>query len=123
MTSTRQKLGDTRPGVTHRFSIGGETGYITIGEYDDGRPGEVFVTIDKEGSLLSGFADAWAIAISIALQHGVPLDAFTAKFKNMRFEPQGVTGQSCRPIATSIPDYLAHWLEQRYGQNENSETD
>jgi ribonucleoside-diphosphate reductase alpha chain len=116
---TRVKLDDDRTAVTHAFQIGAERGYLTVGEYPDGSPGEIFLRMDKEGSTLSGFADSFAIAMSIALQYGVPLSAFTNKFKNIRFEPEGPTARpDVRPLATSVVDYVAHWLEKRY-QSEN----
>lgn len=110
----RRKLPSIRPAVTHKFSIGGHEGYITVGHYDNGDPGEVFITISKEGSTISGLMDSLAIAISVALQHGVPLEVLTEKFSHTRFEPSGFTGNKDVPIAKSIIDYLARWLALRY---------
>lgn len=109
----RNRLPDTRRSVTHRFSVGGAHGYVTVGEYDDGRPGEVFVRIAKEGSTLSGLLDGWAITTSIALQHGVPLEAFVSKLAHTRFEPSGFTGGPLG-YASSILDYIVRWMADRY---------
>jgi ribonucleoside-diphosphate reductase alpha chain len=110
----RRKLSDTRESVTHKFSVGGHEGYLTVGQYDDGQPGEIFITLGKAGSTLSGFADAFATAISFALQHGVELRFLVDKFTHVRFEPSGFTGNSDIPIAKSIVDYVFRWLALRY---------
>jgi ribonucleoside-diphosphate reductase alpha chain len=102
--------------VTHKFRFGGHKGYLTVGMYDDGRPGEIFVKIAKEGSTLSGLLDALAVTTSVALQHGVPLSALTAQWRHTRFDPAGPTGNPDVPLATSLTDYLAAWLDQRFGQ-------
>lgn len=120
--ASRVKLNEERTGITHAFRVGTEKGYITVGLYPDGSPGEIFLRMDKEGSTLSGFADSLAIAISIALQHGVPLDAFTSKLKYMQFEPDGVTSRAdIRPVAQSIVDYVAHWLDAKFLKGKNDE--
>jgi ribonucleoside-diphosphate reductase alpha chain len=110
----RQKLPDTRESVTHKFSVGGHEGYITVGQYENGQPGEIFVTLGKAGSTLCGFADAFATAISFALQHGVELRFLVDKFTHVRFEPSGFTGNQEIPIAKSIVDYVFRWLARRY---------
>jgi len=110
----RQKLPDTRVSVTHKFSVAGHEGYITVGQYEDGQPGEIFITLGKAGSTLSGFADSFATAISFALQHGVELHFLVDKFTHVRFEPSGFTGNQEIPIAKSIVDYVFRWLAQRY---------
>jgi len=120
MTAARTRLEDTRSAVTHEFVVDGDKGYVTVGEYEDGTPGEIFIHMDKEGSTLSGFADAWAVMASVSLQYGVPISAIVAKFKHTRFEPQGLTDRpDIRPMATSVLDYVAHWLEKRYCDNDD----
>jgi ribonucleoside-diphosphate reductase alpha chain len=116
----RYKLPEERHSFTHKFSIGGHEGYITVGMYEDGSPGEIFVRMAKEGSVIAGLMDSFATAISLALQHGVPLPILIEKFKGTRFEPSGFTGNQEIPIATSIMDYLFRWLSLRF-QSENSE--
>ncbi len=110
----RAKLPDTRQSVTHKFSVAGHEGYITVGQYDNGQPGEIFITLGKAGSTLAGFADAFATAISFSLQHGVELRFLVDKFTHVRFEPSGFTGNPEIPIAKSIVDYVFRWLAQRY---------
>jgi len=110
----RRKLPDTRDSVTHKFSVAGHEGYITVGQYEDGQPGEIFITLGKAGSTLAGFADAFATAISFALQHGVELRFLVDKFTHVRFEPSGFTGNQAIPIAKSIVDYVFRWLALRY---------
>jgi len=110
----RKKLPDTRQSVTHKFSVGGHEGYLTVGQYDSGQPGEIFITLGKAGSTLAGFADAFATAISFSLQHGVELRFLVDKFTHVRFEPSGFTGNPEIPLAKSIVDYVFRWLAQRY---------
>jgi ribonucleoside-diphosphate reductase alpha chain len=110
----RRKLPDTRQSVTHKFSVAGHDGYITVGLYEDGKPGEIFVTLGKAGSTLAGFADAFATAISFSLQHGVELRFLVDKFSHVRFEPSGFTGNPEIPIAKSILDYVFRWLALRF---------
>lgn len=110
----RRRLPDERRSVTHKFEIGPHQGYITVGLYDDGAPGEIFLTMSKEGSILSGLVDAFATSISIGLQYGVPLKVFVAKFAHMRFEPSGETKNPNIPIATSIVDYVFRWLAIKF---------
>jgi ribonucleoside-diphosphate reductase alpha chain len=112
--ANRYKLADERASFTHKFSIGGHEGYITVGLYQDGSPGEIFVRMAKEGSVIAGLMDSFATAISLALQHGVPLHVLIEKFKGTRFEPSGFTGNQEIPIATSIMDYLFRWLAIRF---------
>ena len=111
----REFLPDERKSVTHKFRVGDQEGYITVGLYNDGRPGEIFVKINKEGSAVSGLTDAVAKLASIALQYGVPLEQLAPKMRNTRFEPYGATGNSEVPWATSVIDYIFHWLQVRFG--------
>lgn len=118
----RRKLPDERQSVTHKFSIGGHEGYITVGLYDDGTPGEVFISMAKEGSTISGLMDTLATSISYGLQYGVPLKFFVDKFSHVRFEPSGWTGNPQVPYAKSIIDYIFRWLGSRFlGITEPSE--
>ena len=110
----RYKLADERRSLTHKFSIAGHEGYITVGLYADGNPGEIFIRMAKEGSVIAGLMDSFATAISLALQHGVPMTILSEKFKGTRFEPSGFTGNMEVPMATSIMDYLFRWLALRF---------
>ncbi|MBE3071823.1 MAG: vitamin B12-dependent ribonucleotide reductase, partial [Acidobacteria bacterium] len=110
----RRKLPDERRAVTHKFDIGGHEGYITIGLYEDGTPGEIFLVMAKEGSTISGFADAFAQAISYALQYGVPLQVLVDKFSHVRFEPSGVTRNPQIRFAKSIVDYVFRWMATKF---------
>jgi len=111
----RRKLEDTRDSITHKFSVGGHEGYITVGLYSDSRqPGEIFITLGKAGSTLAGFADAFATAISFSLQHGVELRFLAEKFAHVRFEPSGFTGNPEIPMAKSIVDYVFRWLALQF---------
>ncbi|MFQ5663455.1 MAG: vitamin B12-dependent ribonucleotide reductase, partial [Terriglobia bacterium] len=110
----RRKLEETRQAWTHKFSIAGHEGYLTVGLYPDGQPGEIFITMAKEGSTLSGVMDSFALAISIALQYGVPLKIFVDKFQHVRFEPSGWTNNPEIPVAKSIIDYIFRWLGARF---------
>jgi ribonucleoside-diphosphate reductase alpha chain len=111
---TRRKLADERQSLTHKFSIGGHEGYITVGMYEDGTPGEVFISMAKEGSTISGLMDTLATSISYGLQYGVPLKFFVDKFSHVRFEPSGWTGNQQVPYAKSIIDYIFRWLGARF---------
>ena len=102
----RRKLPDERESITHKFDISGHEGYITVGLFDDGTPGEIFLVMAKEGSTISGFADAFAQAISYALQYGVPLRVLVDKFSHARFEPSGMTKNNEIRFAKSIVDYI-----------------
>src|SRR6266852_1250272 len=110
----RRKLPDERKSITHKFAIGGHEGYIIVGMYEDGAPGEIFIKMAKEGSTLSGFMDGFALSISIGLQYGVPLKALVDKLINTRFEPSGYTGHPAIPYAKSVLDYIARWLGGRF---------
>jgi ribonucleoside-diphosphate reductase alpha chain len=110
----RHKLPDERRAITHKFSVGGHEGYITVGLYEDGTPGEIFLTMAKEGSTISGLMDSFATAISLTLQYGVPLEALVEKFSHMRFEPSGYTKNPEIPIAKSLVDYLFRWLASKF---------
>ncbi|MDO8681052.1 MAG: vitamin B12-dependent ribonucleotide reductase [Acidobacteriota bacterium] len=113
-TPKRRKLPDERNAITHKFDISGHEGYITVGLYDDGMPGEIFLVMAKEGSTISGFADAFAQAISYALQYGVPLQALVAKFSHARFEPSGMTKNPEVRFAKSIVDYIFRWMATKF---------
>lgn len=117
----RKRLSHTRKSITHKFSVAGHEGYLTVGMYDDGRPGEIFLQMSKEGSTLSGLADSWATSISIALQYGVPLKVLVQKFKDRRFEPSGMTENAEIRFATSISDYVFRWLGMRFLSPEEQE--
>ena len=110
----RRKLPDERHAITHKFSIAGHEGYITVGMYEDGKPGEIFLVMAKEGSTISGLMDAFATSISMALQYGVPLEALVEKFSHVRFEPSGFTKNSEIPYAKSITDYIFRWLASKF---------
>ncbi len=110
----RRKLPSERQSITHKFSVGGHEGYITVGMYEDGNPGEIFIKMAKEGSTLSGFMDGFALSVSIGLQYGVPLKALVDKFVNTRFEPSGYTGHKAIPYAKSVLDYIGRWLGGRF---------
>jgi ribonucleoside-diphosphate reductase alpha chain len=111
---SREKLPPERNSITHKFSIGGHDGYITVGKYEDGRPGEIFIKMAKEGSTLSGVMDGLALAISIGLQYGVPLRAIVDKLMNTRFEPSGFTQNPDIRMASSLLDYIARWLGGKF---------
>ncbi len=119
----RRKLPDERVSITHKFSIGGHEGYITVGTYEDGCPGEIFITMAKEGSTISGLMDSLAVAISLALQYGVPLRFLVDKFAHVRFEPSGWTGNRQIPYAKSIVDYIFRWLGVKFLGPEYGTTD
>jgi ribonucleoside-diphosphate reductase alpha chain len=111
----RRKMPRERESITHKFSIAGHEGYITAGKYEDGSVGEIFLTdIGKEGSTLRGMMNAFATAISIGLQYGVPLETFVKKFSYMRFDPEGITKNPEIPFAKSMPDYIMRWLASRF---------
>jgi ribonucleoside-diphosphate reductase alpha chain len=118
-TPIRRRLPDDRAALTHKFSVGGQEGYITVGLYDDGTPGEVFVKMSKQGSTVSGLMDSVAIAWSMALQHGVPVESLIAKYIDHRFEPSGFTGNPRIPMARSVVDYLARWMASKFLSEED----
>jgi ribonucleoside-diphosphate reductase alpha chain len=111
---TRRRLPDERQSVTHKFSIAGHEGYITVGLYDDGQPGEIFIRMSKEGSTIAGLMDSFATAVSFGLQYGVPLKFFVDKFGHVRFEPSGWTGNQQIPYAKSIMDYIFRWMGAKF---------
>ncbi len=117
----RRKLPDERHAITHKFSIAGHEGYITVGMYEDGKPGEIFLVMAKEGSTISGLMDAFATSISMALQYGVPLEALVEKFSHVRFEPSGFTKNPEIPFAKSITDYIFRWLASKFLSAEHQE--
>jgi ribonucleoside-diphosphate reductase alpha chain len=112
--AVRRKLLDERRAITHKFDIQGHEGYITVGIYEDGTPGEIFLVMSKEGSTISGLMDAFATSISLALQYGVPLEVLVKKFAHTRFEPSGFTKNPEIPIAKSITDYIFRWLASKF---------
>lgn len=110
----RRKLPDERESFIHHFSIAGHDGYIIVGLYPDGSPGEVFIHIAKEGSTVSGLFDAFATSVSLGLQSGIPLEVLCNKLQGSKFDPSGFTENEKIPTATSIVDYIFTWLRQRY---------
>ncbi|MDP8207373.1 MAG: vitamin B12-dependent ribonucleotide reductase [Candidatus Electryonea clarkiae] len=110
----RIKLPDERQAITHKFTVGGYEGYFTVGMYENGQPGEIFIVMSKEGSVVSGLMDSFATAISMALQYGVPLKVLVKKFIHTRFEPYGYTNNSDIPIANSVMDYIFRWLALKF---------
>ena len=114
----REKMPAERASVTHKFSVGGHEGYITVGMYDDGRPGEIFIKMSKEGSTLSGVMDGLALTVSIGLQYGVPLKVYVDKLLNTRFEPSGITANPKIRFVSSVLDYIARWLGGRFISSE-----
>jgi len=110
----RRKLPDERKSITHKFAIGGHEGYIIVGMYAEGVPGEIFIKMAKEGSTLSGFMDGLALSISIGLQYGVPLKALVNKLTNTRFEPSGFTENPSIRYASSVLDYISRWLGGKF---------
>jgi ribonucleoside-diphosphate reductase alpha chain len=118
----RKRMPRERKSLTHKFSLGGHEGYITAGMYEDGTVGEIFLTdIGKEGSTLRGMMNAFATAISISLQYGVPLETLVQKFSYMRFEPEGITNNPEIPFAKSMPDYIMRWLASRFLDTDTQE--
>jgi ribonucleoside-diphosphate reductase alpha chain len=115
----RKRLPAERHALTHRFEVGGHEGYITVGLYDDGQPGEIFLKMAKEGSTVSGLMDAFATAVSLALQYGVPLQALVDKLSHTRFDPQGFTKNPEVPIAKSLMDYIFRWMASRFMPQED----
>ncbi|OYP35704.1 vitamin B12-dependent ribonucleotide reductase [Rhodopirellula sp. MGV] len=116
----RERLPDTRTSITHKFTIAGHEGYLCVGQYPDGRPGEVFITMAKEGSTVGGIMDSFGTALSIALQYGVPLEVLVNKFSHTRFEPMGHTSNKDIRIAKSVVDYIARWLGLTFMSNDDS---
>ncbi|MEM9066378.1 MAG: hypothetical protein AAGB51_12905 [Planctomycetota bacterium] len=120
MITTRRALDSTRESVTHKFSVDGYEGYLTIGLYDDGMPGEIFLKMSKAGSALSGMCQAFCRAFSLALQYGLPIGDACRRFKGMRFEPMGLTTNPDIPEAASVIDYIARYLEIEFAPREDS---
>src|SRR6266568_5042941 len=112
--AVREKMPVERASVTHKFSVGGHEGYITVGMYEDNRPGEIFIKMSKEGSTLSGVMDGLALTISLGLQYGVPLKVFVDKLLNTRFEPSGITANANIRFVSSVLDYIARWMGGRF---------
>jgi ribonucleoside-diphosphate reductase alpha chain len=110
----RRRLADERKAITHKFQIGPCEGYLTVGLYEDGQPGEIFITLTKEGSGIAGLVDSFATAISISLQYGVPLKILCNKFVHARYEPLGPTQNPNIPQAKSIVDYIFRWLALKF---------
>jgi len=110
----RKVLPTTRNSVTHKFTVAGYEGYLTIGLFSDGEPGEIFIKMSKEGSTLSGLMQGFCRAFSLALQYGLPLQDAVDRFRGMRFEPMGPTNNPKIPEASSLLDYVARYLELRF---------
>jgi ribonucleoside-diphosphate reductase alpha chain len=115
--ANRRKLPDERQAITHKFSIAGQEGYFTVGLYEDGSPGEIFIKMSKEGSTISGLMDSFAVAVSMCLQYGVPLRVLVGKFSHTRFEPNGYTTNREIPIAKSLMDYIFRWFDLKFHPN------
>lgn len=118
---TKQPMPSERSSVTRKLKIGELEGYVTVGFYEDGKPGEVFLVIQKSGTLERGLSHALALVISLALQHGVPLKAIAEKLKDLSFEPRGFTGCQDIPSVNSVADYLGKWFLQRICKDEPKE--
>jgi len=114
MVAARRSLPPTRRSVTHKFSIANHEGYLTIGLDDGGEPGEIFIKMAKEGSMMSGMSQAFCRAFSIAIQYGLSLEDAVSRFRGMRFEPWGMTSNPDIPEASSIVDYVARYLEREF---------
>lgn len=110
----RRRLPDERKAIVHHFSVGGHEGYLMIGLYEDGQPGEIFIRMAKAGSTIAGLMDSFGIAVSLAIQYGVPLSILCAKFSHTRFEPSGWTGVKEIGYAKSIMDYISRWLALKF---------
>jgi ribonucleoside-diphosphate reductase alpha chain len=110
----RRRLPDTRRSVTHHFNVAGHEGYLTVGMYDDGSPGELFITMSKEGSTIGGLMDSLGTAISVALQYGVPIESLVNKFAHQRFEPMGMSTNRDIPFAKSLVDYIFRWMGMEF---------
>ena len=110
----RRRLPDERSAFTHKFNVAGHEGYLTVGLYEDGQPGEIFLKMAKEGSTISGLMDAFATAVSVALQYGVPLKDLVNKFSHLRFEPAGFTTNRDVPMAKSLIDYIFRYLATKF---------
>jgi len=118
---TRTRLPETRTSITHKFEIGEHNGYIIVGLYEDGQPGEVFLKMGKEGSTLGGLLDCIGILTSVALQHGVPVETLVNKLSHVRFEPSGLTKNEQIPMAKSIVDYIFRWMQMVFLEGEQQQ--
>ena len=114
MEQSRRRLPEVRQSITHHFVVGNHDGYIIVGLYEDGTPGELFLNMSKEGSTLSGLMDCFAITFSLAIQYGVPLKALVDKLSYTHFEPSGMTGHPELRIAHSVIDYVVRWMALRF---------
>src|SRR5215469_12818768 len=112
--ANRHRLPDERPAITHHFAVGGHEGYLTVGLYPNGQPGEIFIRMAKEGSTIAGLMECFGTVVSVSLQHGVPLRVLCDKLSHTRFEPSGWTGNEELGYAKSIMDYLFRWIELRF---------
>jgi ribonucleoside-diphosphate reductase alpha chain len=112
----RRSLPSTRHSLTHKFSVGNHEGYLTVGLYPDGSPGEIFLKMSKEGSTISGMSQAFCRAFSLAIQHGLSIEDSVARFRGMRFEPMGATNNPEIPECSSVVDYIARFLEIKFAQ-------
>jgi ribonucleoside-diphosphate reductase alpha chain len=112
--ANRHRLPDERAGITHHFSIAGHEGYLTVGLYPNGQPGEIFIRMAKEGSTIAGLMECFGTVVSVSLQHGVPLKVLCDKLSHTRFEPSGWTGSEELGYAKSIMDYIFRWMELRF---------
>jgi ribonucleoside-diphosphate reductase alpha chain len=110
----RRRLPDERQAITHKFSVGGHEGYLTVGLFEDGQPGEIFITMSKEGSTLSGLMDSFATMVSLSLQYGVPIKVLVNKFNHVRFEPSGITNNRDIRFAKSVIDYIFRWMALKF---------
>jgi ribonucleoside-diphosphate reductase alpha chain len=109
-----EPLPEERKSITHRFAVDSMDGYLVVGLYEDGRPGEIFIYFQEEGTMARGMGQVFAVMTSLALQHGVPLDHIVRRLKGMQFEPRGLTKNPDIPMTTSIADYVARWLEGKF---------
>src|SRR6516164_2965201 len=112
--ANRHRLPDERPAITHHFAVGGHEGYLTVGLYPNGQPGEIFIRMAKEGSTIAGLMECFGTVVSVSLQHGVPLRVLCDKLSHTRFEPSGWTGNEKIGYAKSIMDYIFRWIEARF---------
>ena len=110
----RRRLNETRGSITHKFNVAGHEGYLVAGLYEDGTPGELFITMAKEGSTIGGLMDSLGTAVSVALQYGVPIESLVKKFQHQRFEPMGMTLNREIPMAKSLVDYIFRWLGMQF---------
>jgi len=120
-TPARKRLPDTRRSITHKFEISETKGYLTVGLFEDGTPGELFVKVAKEGSTIAGLCDAVGILTSMALQFGMPLEAIADKLSHSRFEPAGYTRNPDIRIAKSVVDYMFRWLRLQFSDTDNED--